>query len=86
MIIHIKYICINHWQEGAALWKLPGRWQRFMTMPRHFGGIHAVAMAFSTVRVSDAVRARAREMGVALVDSIRKLPAARLAVHLHGAL
>lgn len=53
---------------------------------RHFGGIHAVAMAFSTVRVSDAVRARAREMGVALVDSIRKLPAARLAVHLCGAL
>ncbi|MBE6962147.1 MAG: DUF1887 family protein [Ruminococcaceae bacterium] len=50
-----------------------------MTMTRHFGGIHAVPMVFSTMRAEDAVRARAAEMGVVLMDSIGKIPAARLA-------
>lgn len=50
-----------------------------VTMTRHFGGIHAVPMVFSTMRANDAVRARAEEMGVVLVDGIGRLPAARLA-------
>ena len=46
-----------------------------MVMTRHFGGIHAVPMVFSTMRVSDAVRARAAEMGVVLLDGIGRLSA-----------
>lgn len=47
-----------------------------MIMTRHFGGIHAVPMVFSTVQSGDAVRARAAEMGVVLLDGIGKLSAA----------
>ena len=47
-----------------------------MVMTRHFGGIHAVPMVFSTVQVNGAVRARAAEMGVVLMDGIGKLSAA----------
>ena len=47
-----------------------------MVMTRHFGGIHAVPMVFSTVQVNGAVRARAAEMGVVLLDGIGKLSAA----------
>lgn len=53
-----------------------------VTMTRHFGGIHAVPMVFSTMRANDAVRARAEEMGVVLMDGIGRLPAARLAARL----
>ena len=47
-----------------------------MVMARHFGGIHAVPMVFSTAQVNGAVRVRAAEMGVVLMDDIGKLSAA----------
>ena len=47
-----------------------------LEMTRHFGGIHAVPMVFSTVPVNGAVRARAAEMGVVLMDGIGKFSAA----------
>lgn len=42
-----------------------------LTMTRHFGGRYAVPVLVTTAWCTDAVRARAREMGVVLVDNLR---------------
>ena len=42
-------------------------------MARHFGGRYAVPMVFSSMRTGDAVRIRAEEMGVVLLDNLGRL-------------
>ena len=44
-------------------------------MARHFGGRYAVPMVFSSMRTGDAVRIRAEEMGVVLLDNLGRLSA-----------
>lgn len=46
-----------------------------MVMARHFGGRYAVPMVFSSMRTGDAVRIRAEEMGVVLLDNLGRLSA-----------
>lgn len=58
------------------------------TMARHFGGTYAVPVMISTAKNSEAICARAREMGVVLIDRVRELTAEqfeqRLCAALHG--
>lgn len=44
-----------------------------MTMTRHFGGRYAVPVVASTVKNGDVLRARAREMGITLIDGISEM-------------
>lgn len=50
-----------------------------LTMTRHFGGSYAVPVLVSSMRVNHAVRVRAGEMGVVLLDNVRALDAAEFA-------
>lgn len=44
-----------------------------MTMARHYGGFFATPMLLTSARASDAVRERAREMEIVLIDGIRDM-------------
>lgn len=48
------------------------------TMASHYGGYYATAMLLSSYRATPAVRQRAKEMGIILMDDIRTLPYEKL--------
>ena len=57
-----------------------------MTMTRHYGGAYAIPVMVSTDVGKDGVRARAKEMGVVLVDTVGEMPAETFSKELKKAL
>ena len=67
---HIPYFisCKSTAGENEYLYEI-------MTMTRHFGGRYAVAMLVSASATNQAFRTRAKEMGVVLIDGVKKMTA-----------
>ena len=57
--------CKNTYPQNEYLYEI-------MTMARHYGGYFARAMMLSSGNASPTVRERAKEMGIILIDGIRK--------------
>ncbi len=71
---HIPYFvsCKNTKVEKDFLYEI-------MIMTKHFGGAYAVPVLLSTVENSNALRARAAEMGIVLIDHISTMTAQEFA-------
>ena len=63
--------CKNTAVENEYLYEI-------MTMTRHFGGKYAVPVVASTVENGAVIRARAKEMGIALIDGISNMTCEQL--------
>ena len=78
---HIPYFisCKNTGVENEYLYEI-------MTMTRHFGGKYAIPVMVSTAENTPAIRERAKEMGVILLDGVGKLTAEQFERKLHDTL
>lgn len=78
---HIPYFisCKNKSATNENLYEI-------MTMTRHYGGAYAVPVMVATVGSKDGVLARAKEMGVVLIDAVEELSADMLSRKMKEAL
>ena len=58
--------CKNTFPQNEFLYEI-------LTVSRHYGGFYSTPALFSSGIASPTVRERAKEMGIVLIDGIRKL-------------